>query len=535
MTGLLDSLWASLPYCTCKCMDKEHPRTPLPAQPGGNDFSGEVSYDAEDGDISSVSIPADLQSNSNTNEELPQEEPGSVTHLQPRRYQSFHSNSSMTDLSASCYESKTTCSSMTLSTGLAGGQADEGGTAEMEAKKQRWQARRQEKQRRKSEKTGSVTYGKMLREHGWMLQWRLSNQMLCELEGMLNSRGILVSQLEQVGSGRFARVFRGCWQTKHEDRQDVVQDVAIKWMRPTLPSFSTGGSGTTPLWLKREVEANQAVQHPHLVQMLHSVLDQQPYIIILEYCAGGNLESLLHSTGKSVENFGMGAGVPTWVQRWKIALDISAGMAHLHSLRVIHRDLKPPNVLLQRPLDAELVEPHCKVGDFGLARFMEEDKNVGMSVEVGSAVYIAPEMYRRVSCDQDTKQRYSEKVDVYSYSMLLYELLSGKTPFAEVVTSLEHLVASGVRPQEKFIPEDAPPLLVTLMKACWAGHPPDRPAFADVAIGLSRTYESVGTISVSTRTPSINEKESDTVMDSFQIAPASSLRSLQSIPEGSPA
>jgi len=501
MTGLLEAVWAALPACV-RCLESDDKTSSGKERPMA--YSGEVAFehDSEDLDVSQSTISFPVQSESLGTD---------------RRRQS------QSETEASTFGSRTSSalSAATLSTGLAGLDNPD---PEMEIKKQKWQARRLEKQKKKGERlTGKVTYGQMLRNHGWMLQWRLSNQMICELIGMLSERGIEVSKMEPIGAGRFARVFRASWHIENAEHQKLIVDVALKWMRPSMPNAlpegrvarGEGSTSGAPVWLRREVEANQAVQHPHLVNMLHSVLHQQPYLILLEYCAGGSLDSLLH--GNPANEKPVMLGCPNGRQQLKIALDISAGMEHLHSLHLIHRDLKPPNVLLQCPVDTVSVEPHAKVGDFGLARFMEEDMSVGMSVEVGSMAYIAPEMYRRGSCEFDEdKKRYSEKVDVYSYSMVLYELLARTIPFAEVLTGLNALVASGVRPKESILPEDADPVLAAFMRACWAQLPSERPAFSEIRPALVHAYSG---------------KRNGT-SDMAVLRHKESVQSLKSIPEG---
>mmetsp|Transcript_45230 Transcript_45230/g.104885 ORF Transcript_45230/g.104885 Transcript_45230/m.104885 type:complete len:509 (-) Transcript_45230:47-1573(-) len=505
MTGLIEAVWAAIPACV-RCVDGD--AKSQPAKQPVMDYSGEVAFEQDaDFDISHEDFDISQSSTSFL--------PGQS---ERRR--------SQTETDASTYDSRTS-SAATISASMPGFESSDG---DMEAKKQRWQARRQDRQKKKGERlTGAVTYGQMLRNHGWMLQWRLSNQMLCELMGMLSERGIEVTKMEPIGSGRFARVFRACWHIENEEHQKLSVDVALKWMRPTMPnvvpegrvSRPEGSISGTPVWLKREVEANQAVQHPHLVNMLHSVLNQQPYLILLEYCAGGSLDNLVHGSPANEKTVSSSTRCPDGRQQLKIALDISAGMEHLHSLHLIHRDLKPPNVLLQSPVDKLSVEPHAKVGDFGLARFMEEDVTLGMSVEVGSMAYIAPEMCRRGgSCefDEDTK-RYSEKVDVYSYAMVLYELLARATPFAEVLTGLNTLVASGVRPKESLLPEDADPVLSAFMRACWAQLPADRPAFSDITAALSHAYSGSWTAA-------------SEISDMALLRHKESVKSLMSIPEG---
>jgi serine/threonine protein kinase len=192
--------------------------------------------------------------------------------------------------------------------------------------------------------------------------------------------------------------------------------------------------------------------------------------IVSELCEGGTVFRLLHQQ----------PDLPlSWSQRRKIALDTAKGMNFLHRQRVVHRDLKSLNLLLAARVADRGVTPWVKVSDFGLSRFLPLTPAVHggfshgvMTGGVGTALWMAPEVLSGNS--------YDEKVDVYSFAVVLYELLCRWIPFEGCglePVSIAVAVTSGRRPDTKYAPSDCPPSLCRIMKWCWMHWPSDRPTF----------------------------------------------------------
>ena len=165
-----------------------------------------------------------------------------------------------------------------------------------------------------------------------------------------------------------------------------------------------------------------------------------------------------------------------------ILADIVAGMRYLHEHGVVHRDLKPGNVLLD-------LTARAAVADFGESRIMEqmtvsensrgltaasEDDNFMMTVRhAGTLVYQAPEITR--------DGHYNTKADVYSFALILWEAWTREHPWSHVKRSwdLRDAVVRGERPH---LPETMPTLFGQLVTRCWAQSAAERPAFADIDI-----------------------------------------------------
>ncbi|KAG9452267.1 hypothetical protein H6P81_005171 [Aristolochia fimbriata] len=155
-----------------------------------------------------------------------------------------------------------------------------------------------------------------------------------------------------------------------------------------------------------EVEVLGNVRHRNIVRLLGCCSNNDCTMLLYEYMPNGSLDDLLHLKNKG-ENL-----VADWVTRYKIALGVAQGICYLHhdcDPVIVHRDLKPSNILLDAHMDA-------RVADFGVAKLIQTDES--MSVIAGSYGYIAPEYAYTLQVD--------EKSDIYSFGVVLMEILSGK-------------------------------------------------------------------------------------------------------------
>jgi protein-serine/threonine kinase len=146
----------------------------------------------------------------------------------------------------------------------------------------------------------------------------------------------------------------------------------------------------------------EATAHPFIVSLHYAFQTPKKLYVVLEYCAGGELFFHLSQAGR----FSQG--------RCRFyACEICLGIAYLHGLNIIYRDLKPENLLLD-------AEGHAKITDFGLSKEGIED-NISAKTVCGTPEYLAPEILRR--------QGHGKAVDWYSFGALIYEMLTGLPPF----------------------------------------------------------------------------------------------------------
>ncbi|XP_059670842.1 serine/threonine/tyrosine-protein kinase HT1-like isoform X2 [Cornus florida] len=144
------------------------------------------------------------------------------------------------------------------------------------------------------------------------------------------------------------------------------------------------------------------------------------------------------------------------------ALEIARGMEYIHSQGVIHRDLKPENILVNQDF-------HLKIADFGIA--CEEAYCDLLAEDPGTYRWMAPEMIKRKS--------YGRKVDVYSFGLILWEMVAGAIPYEDMtpIQAAFAVVNKNLRPA---IPGDCSPAMKTLIEQCWCLHPEKRPEFWQV-------------------------------------------------------
>ena len=165
-------------------------------------------------------------------------------------------------------------------------------------------------------------------------------------------------------------------------------------------------------------------------------------------------------------------------------------MRYIHSLGLIHRDLKPSNVLVDE-------NHHPQLCDFGSSRSLATEATMTGLPHV-TLYYVAPEL-----CDEDVQ--YDEKVDVYSFGMMLYEIVTGKLALRNLnQIQLPALLSRGRRPE---IPTTVIPFTKGLIESCWSQDPAQRPSFGEIYDSLQkvhfRLFEDVDCQSVSQYAQSI--------------------------------
>jgi len=202
---------------------------------------------------------------------------------------------------------------------------------------------------------------------------------------------------------------------------------------------------------EREAQAVAALSHPNIVQLFdYGEEEGRPYMVF-EYLPGGSLEQRLDAALRLPDE-----------DTARIAAEIAAGLAHAHARGVVHRDMKPGNVLFD-------VEGRAKIADFGIARIGGIDTITKAGMVLGTAAYISPEQARGESTTPAS--------DVYSFGVLLYRMLSGRLPFeAQSPVELAAMHRDVEAPPLASIRPDAPVSLAELVTSALAKRPEARPA-----------------------------------------------------------
>ncbi|XP_049398465.1 serine/threonine-protein kinase STY46-like [Solanum stenotomum] len=224
------------------------------------------------------------------------------------------------------------------------------------------------------------------------------------------------------------------------------QEVAIKVLKSECLNEDMERDFAQEIYILRKV------RHKNVVQFIGACTKPPRLCIITEFMSGGSLYDFLHKTKGFFK-------LPVLV---KVAIDVSKGMSYLHQNNIIHRDLKTANLLMN---ENQVV----KVADFGVACVQVQSGL--MTAETGTYRWMAPEVIGH--------RPYDRKADVFSFGIVLWELLTGKLPY-EFLTPLQAAVAvvqKGLRPT---IPANTHPMLVELLEKCWQQEPLLRPEFSEI-------------------------------------------------------
>ncbi|KAF3638904.1 putative cyclic phosphodiesterase-like [Capsicum annuum] len=219
-----------------------------------------------------------------------------------------------------------------------------------------------------------------------------------------------------------------------------------------------------------ELALLQKIRHPNVVQFLGAVTQSSPMMIVTEYLPKGDLREYLNR--KRVLR-------PTKALRF--AMDIARGMNYLHEHKeaIIHRDLEPSNILRDDT-------GHLKVADFGVSKLLKVTKRVKedkpLTYEDSYRRYVAPEVFRN--------EEYDTKVDVFSFALILQEMIEGYPPFhAKEENDVPKLYVAKERPPFKAPVKFYAHGLKELIEECWNEMPAKRPSFKQIIPRLESIYK----------------------------------------------
>ncbi|KAK8622253.1 hypothetical protein V6N13_117176 [Hibiscus sabdariffa] len=270
----------------------------------------------------------------------------------------------------------------------------------------------------------------------------------------------------KVASGSYGDLYKGTYRS---------QEVAVKILKPERIDDIHKD-------FAQEVFIMRKVRHKNVVQFIGACTKSPNLCIVTEnvnvrffltaffvflsaeFMSGGSVYDYLHKQRGVFK-------LPTLL---KVAIDVSKGMNYLHQNNIIHRDLKAANLLMD---ENEVV----KVADFGVARV--KSQSGVMTAETGTYRWMAPEIIEH--------KPYDHKADVFSFGIMLWELLTGKLPY-EYLTPLQAavgVVQKGLRPT---IPKHSNPKLSQLLERCWQQDPTLRPDFSEIIEILQKIAKEVG-------------------------------------------
>jgi len=245
---------------------------------------------------------------------------------------------------------------------------------------------------------------------------------------------------KKIGEGGYGRVFLGKFSGI---------DVAIKEY------------GKTKLDIKRaedfvkEIEVISNLRHPNIVLCMGACIHNGKYLMITEYLEEGSLFDHLHKLHTKISDETM----------FNIIEDIALGMCYLHGRKVFHCDLKSSNILIDSSWSVKL----C---DFGLSRVKyKSDRKRFQKQRVGTPHWMAPEILRG--------EKYDESADVYSFGMILWELMSGEIPYCNMPIS-DIIATVGYDGKQVNLPTKGNPVILAIMKSCLELDIHARPTFKQI-------------------------------------------------------
>ncbi|XP_023537262.1 uncharacterized protein LOC111798390 [Cucurbita pepo subsp. pepo] len=261
-----------------------------------------------------------------------------------------------------------------------------------------------------------------------------------------------LEEIRELGSGTYGAVYHGKWRGS---------DVAIKRIKASCFSGRPSERERLIADFWKEALMLSSLHHPNVVAFYGIVRDgpDGSLATVTEFMVNGSLKQFLHKKDRTIDRR----------KRLIIAMDAAFGMEYLHGKNIVHFDLKCENLLVN------MRDPHrpvCKIGDLGLSK-VRQHTLVSGGVR-GTLPWMAPELLSGKS------NMVTEKIDVYSFGIVMWELLTGDEPYSDMhcASIIGGIVHNSLRPE---IPTWCDPEWKALMSSCWDSDPATRPSFSEIS------------------------------------------------------
>lgn len=275
-----------------------------------------------------------------------------------------------------------------------------------------------------------------------ILKWAQTGKMAVHREIPADS---VVREVEIYNNAQ-CTVYRGKWHDKTVAIKQFHADDIFDWQQ---------------FW--KEITLQCVTKHHKIVQVYGAHTTSQNPFIIMDYFTKGSLRDLVKEQKKKKEPIDYQLII-------SLLIDCATAIEYLHSKNIIHRDVKPANFLITDHLGV-------RITDFGVSRVQQNDMKMTL---IGTPFWMAPEVL--------SGKEYSEKADVYSFALIIYELVTREEPYQELnlFNLEEHIVEKKLRPK---IPDSCHPELYQLMELCWDSDPRERPSFHNILKYLNQVRD----------------------------------------------
>uniref|UniRef100_A0A673IV20 RAF proto-oncogene serine/threonine-protein kinase n=1 Tax=Sinocyclocheilus rhinocerous TaxID=307959 RepID=A0A673IV20_9TELE len=288
--------------------------------------------------------------------------------------------------------------------------------------------------------------------------------------------------LNRIGSGSFGTVYKGKWHG----------DVAVKILKVTKPTPEQFEA------FRNEVAVLRKTRHVNILLFM-GYMTKDNLAIVTQWCEGSSLYKHLHVQETNFQMF----------QLIDIARQTAQGMDYLHAKNIIHRDMKSNNIFLHEGLTV-------KIGDFGLAT-VKARWSGSQQVEQtsGSILWMAPEVIRMQDCNP-----YSFQSDVYSFGIVLFELMTGELPYSQIANrdQIIYMVGRGyLSPDLSKLYKSCPKAMKRLVADCIKKSKDERPLFPQILSSIELLQHSLPKINRSASEPSLHRASQSEDISSFTL------------------
>ncbi|XP_061951810.1 uncharacterized protein LOC133674614 isoform X1 [Populus nigra] len=261
-----------------------------------------------------------------------------------------------------------------------------------------------------------------------------------------------LEEIRVLGCGTYGAVHHGKWKGS---------DVAIKRIKASCFAGRPAERERLIADFWKEALILSSLHHPNVVSFYGIVRDgpDGSLATVTEFMVNGSLKQFLQKKDRTIDRR----------KRLIIAMDAAFGMEYLHGKNIVHFDLKCENLLVNM---RDPQRPVCKIGDLGLSK-VKQHTLVSGGVR-GTLPWMAPELL------SGKNHMVTEKIDVYSFGIVMWELLTGEEPYANkhCASIIGGIVNNTLRPQ---IPTWCDPEWKSLMESCWSSDPSERPSFSEIS------------------------------------------------------